>query len=45
MRYFYPSGGGNHTMRLSTSNLSHADIEEGITRLTAFIESETSSAV
>jgi (S)-3,5-dihydroxyphenylglycine transaminase len=41
MRYFYPSGGGYRTMRLSTSYLSHAEIEEGITRLAGFIEAET----
>jgi DNA-binding transcriptional MocR family regulator len=41
MRYFYPSGGGNRTMRLSTSYLTPADIDEGITRLAAFIEAET----
>jgi (S)-3,5-dihydroxyphenylglycine transaminase len=41
MRYFYPSGGGHRTLRLSTSYLSHAEIEEGITRLAGFIEAET----
>jgi (S)-3,5-dihydroxyphenylglycine transaminase len=41
MRYFYPSGGGNRTMRLSTSYLTPADIDEGISRLAGFITSET----
>jgi (S)-3,5-dihydroxyphenylglycine transaminase len=41
MRYFYPSGGGDRTMRLSTSYLTPAEIDEGIARLAAFITSET----
>ncbi|GLW34679.1 PLP-dependent aminotransferase family protein [Actinoplanes regularis] len=41
MRYFYPNGGGDRTMRLSTSYLTTAEIDEGIARLAAFIESET----
>lgn len=41
MRYFYPSGGGYRTMRLSTSYLTLAEIEDGITRLAAFIKAET----
>jgi (S)-3,5-dihydroxyphenylglycine transaminase len=41
MRYFYPSGGGNRTMRLSISYLAPAEIEEGIDRLAAFITAET----
>jgi (S)-3,5-dihydroxyphenylglycine transaminase len=40
MSYFYPQGGGDHSIRLSVSYLSHADIAEGITRLAFFIESE-----
>jgi (S)-3,5-dihydroxyphenylglycine transaminase len=39
MSYFYPGGGGGeHSMRLSTSYLSQADIEAGISRLACFIE-------
>jgi len=41
MRYFYPSGGGDRTMRLSTSYLTPAEIDEGINRLAAFIIAET----
>ena len=41
MRYFYPSGGGDRMIRLSTSYLTPAEIDEGITRLVAFIEAET----
>jgi (S)-3,5-dihydroxyphenylglycine transaminase len=40
MSYFYPQGGGDHSIRLSVSYLSHADITEGITRLARFIETE-----
>ncbi|RSM44433.1 aminotransferase [Amycolatopsis balhimycina DSM 5908] len=39
MSYFYPQGGGRHEIRLSTSYLTHADIEEGVARLGAFVES------
>jgi (S)-3,5-dihydroxyphenylglycine transaminase len=41
MSYFYPQGGGARTIRLSTSYLTHAEIDEGISRLAAFIRSET----
>ncbi|MFG2169105.1 aminotransferase-like domain-containing protein [Micromonospora chersina] len=41
MRYFYPSGGGHRTMRLSISYLTPIEIDEGIDRLATFIESET----
>ncbi|MEV5140127.1 aminotransferase class I/II-fold pyridoxal phosphate-dependent enzyme [Streptomyces syringium] len=41
MSYFYPDGGGEHTIRLSFSYLSPADIEEGVARLARFIEAET----
>lgn len=41
MRYFYPAGGGSRTLRLSTSYLTPAEIDEGVARLAAFIESET----
>ncbi|MEW2579245.1 aminotransferase class I/II-fold pyridoxal phosphate-dependent enzyme [Streptomyces syringium] len=41
MSYFYPDGGGEHTIRLSFSYLSPADIEEGVARLARFIGAET----
>jgi (S)-3,5-dihydroxyphenylglycine transaminase len=41
MRYFYPSGGGDRALRLSTSYLTPAEIDEGIARLARFIEAET----
>lgn len=40
MSYFHPGGGGERAIRLSTSYLTPADIEEGTARLTRFIESE-----
>lgn len=40
MSYFYPHGGGSHTIRLSVSYLTEEDITEGITRLGNFIEAE-----
>jgi (S)-3,5-dihydroxyphenylglycine transaminase len=40
MSYFYPDGGGDHSMRLSISYLSDADIIEGISRLARFVEAE-----
>ncbi|CAL9631539.1 L-lactate dehydrogenase [Streptomyces sp. enrichment culture] len=43
MAYFYPQGGGHHTIRLSTSYLTHADIEKGVSRLADFIESESAA--
>jgi (S)-3,5-dihydroxyphenylglycine transaminase len=42
MSYFYPQGGGDYSLRLSVSYLTEEDITEGITRLAAFIEAETS---
>ncbi len=42
MSYFHPHGGGERSIRLSTSYLSQAEIEEGIARLARFMESETS---
>jgi (S)-3,5-dihydroxyphenylglycine transaminase len=41
MSYFYPDGGGERGIRLSTSYLTPAQIEEGAGRLARFIESET----
>jgi (S)-3,5-dihydroxyphenylglycine transaminase len=40
MSYFYPHGGGDHSIRLSVSYLTEEDITEGITRLGRFIEAE-----
>jgi len=40
MSYFYPEGGGERGIRLSTSYLTAQDIEEGAGRLARFIESE-----
>nr|WP_084264818.1 aminotransferase class I/II-fold pyridoxal phosphate-dependent enzyme [Actinomadura macra] len=44
MAYFYPDGGGYHTVRLSTSYLTHTDSREGISRLADFIEAEVAGA-
>ena len=38
MSYFYPDGGGEHSIRLSVSYLSEDEITEGIIRLASFIE-------
>ena len=40
MSYFYPHGGGDYSIRLSTSYLLQEDIIEGIARLGNFIEAE-----
>jgi len=40
MSYFYPHGGGNHSIRLSVSYLSEEEITEGISLLSRFIEAE-----
>jgi (S)-3,5-dihydroxyphenylglycine transaminase len=40
MSYFYPSGGGDRSIRLSISYLTQDDIVEGIARLARFIEAE-----
>ncbi|MFI5916399.1 aminotransferase class I/II-fold pyridoxal phosphate-dependent enzyme [Dactylosporangium sp. NPDC051541] len=40
MSYFHPGGGGERAIRLSTSYLTPAEIEEGTERLARFIESE-----
>jgi (S)-3,5-dihydroxyphenylglycine transaminase len=40
MSYFYPHGGGDHSIRLSVSYLTQEDIVDGITRLADFIEAE-----
>lgn len=44
MSYFHPKGGGDRTIRLSTSYVTHADVEEGLRRLADFIESEAAAA-
>ncbi|MFF7981472.1 PLP-dependent aminotransferase family protein [Streptomyces sp. NPDC007901] len=41
MSYFYPEGGGEYALRLSTSYLTQQDIEEGVARLIRFIEAES----
>lgn len=41
MRYFYPSGGGDRALRLSTSYLTADEIDEGVARLAEFIDAET----
>ncbi|MBG6094006.1 aminotransferase class I/II-fold pyridoxal phosphate-dependent enzyme [Actinomadura viridis] len=41
MTYFHPGGGGRKAIRLSTSYLTSAEIEEGTARLARFIESES----
>nr|QEO73639.1 aminotransferase [uncultured bacterium] len=40
MAYFHPSGGGSQAIRLSTSYVTRAEVDEGITRLARFIQSE-----
>jgi (S)-3,5-dihydroxyphenylglycine transaminase len=40
MSYFYPQGGGERSIRLSVSYLTHAEIIEGISRLARFVEAE-----
>jgi (S)-3,5-dihydroxyphenylglycine transaminase len=45
MSYFYPLGGGERSIRLSTSYLSQDDIIEGVSRLARFVESEASAAL
>ncbi|GAA2637759.1 aminotransferase class I/II-fold pyridoxal phosphate-dependent enzyme [Actinomadura fulvescens] len=44
MSYFHPEGGGTRTIRLSTSYLSRADVDEGLARLAAFIEAEAAGS-
>lgn len=43
MRYFYPAGGGERSLRLSISYLNRAQIAEGVARLAAFIENASTS--
>lgn len=41
MSYFHPQGGGQHSLRLSISYLTPAEIDEGTARLARFIAAET----
>ncbi|MET8626418.1 PLP-dependent aminotransferase family protein [Kitasatospora sp. NPDC004669] len=41
MEHFYPGEGGHHGIRLSTSYLTPAEINEGTARLARFIEAES----
>ncbi|WP_330333172.1 aminotransferase class I/II-fold pyridoxal phosphate-dependent enzyme [Streptomyces sp. NBC_00536] len=41
MSYFYPQGGGERSLRLSVSYLTHERIGEGIERLAAYVRSRT----
>jgi (S)-3,5-dihydroxyphenylglycine transaminase len=43
MSYFYPLGGGERAIRLATSYLSQAEIEEGVARLARFVESRSTT--
>ncbi|MFJ3771651.1 PLP-dependent aminotransferase family protein [Streptomyces sp. NPDC090075] len=43
LSYFYPDGGGEQALRLSTSYLTKTEIEEGTARLVDFIEAETAA--
>ncbi|MFD3588194.1 PLP-dependent aminotransferase family protein [Streptomyces sp. NPDC058683] len=43
MSYFYPQGGGDFSIRLSTSYLTQKDIGEGVERLGDYIEHEARS--
>ncbi|GAA2460550.1 hypothetical protein GCM10010433_73400 [Streptomyces pulveraceus] len=40
MSYFYPQGGGDRTLRLSVSYLTHGQIAEGVARLARFIRAQ-----
>ncbi|MGW3660983.1 aminotransferase-like domain-containing protein [Streptomyces sp. NPDC005151] len=44
MSYFYPQGGGHHSIRLSVSYLTEAEISDGVARLAQFIKSESVNA-
>ncbi|SCF83737.1 PLP-dependent aminotransferase family protein, partial [Streptomyces sp. Ncost-T10-10d] len=39
MSYFHPGGGGEHTLRLSVSYLTHDQISDGVERLARFVRS------
>lgn len=42
MSYFYPTGGGEHGIRLSISYLTPEQIDEGVARLARFVTAEAS---
>lgn len=44
MSYFYPEGGGDHSLRLSVSNLNREQTTDGIARLARFFEAECKAA-
>ncbi|MBD0422087.1 PLP-dependent aminotransferase family protein [Streptomyces sp. TRM S81-3] len=43
MSHFHPGGGGHHGIRLSTSYLTPAEIEEGTARLARFVEAQSTA--
>ncbi|MCX4762796.1 PLP-dependent aminotransferase family protein [Streptomyces sp. NBC_01275] len=43
MTHFYPGAGGLHGIRLSTSYLTPAEIEEGAARLARFVEAQSAA--
>lgn len=43
MTHFYPGTGGHHGIRLSTSYLTPAEIEEGTARLVRFVEAQSTA--
>jgi len=45
MSYFYPTGGGEHGIRLSISFLTPEQIDEGVARLARFIAAEVPAVV
>ncbi|WP_234542812.1 aminotransferase class I/II-fold pyridoxal phosphate-dependent enzyme [Streptomyces shenzhenensis] len=44
MSYFHPDGGGEHSLRLSVSYVTDAEIAEGVKRLARFIRAQTASS-
>lgn len=44
MAYFHPHGGGSRAIRLSISYVTRAEVDEGVSRLARFIESEAGAA-
>ncbi|MGY5059945.1 aminotransferase-like domain-containing protein [Streptomyces sp. 900105755] len=44
MSYFHPEGGGDRTIRLAISYVTHTDVTDGLRRLADFIESEVAAA-
>ncbi|MEV5988827.1 aminotransferase class I/II-fold pyridoxal phosphate-dependent enzyme [Streptomyces sp. NPDC052051] len=41
MSYFYPQGGGDFSLRLSVSYLTHREITDGVERLARFVKAQT----